>query len=79
VALDLSHFLIHQSAGGASALDVTSRLPTLVLRPIEVTSSHFGDAGPVQGALLQAARLAQNRIFGPELEPHAQVSLSRNP
>jgi len=79
VALDLSHFLIHQSEGGASALDVTSRLPTLVLRPIEVVLSHFGDSGPVQGALLQAARLAQNRIFGPELEQHAQVSLFHNP
>jgi len=68
VALDLSHFLIHQSAGGASALDLTTRLPTLVLCPIEVSVSHFGDAGPVHGALLQAARLAQNRLFGLELE-----------
>ncbi len=69
MVLDLSRFLIHQSVGGAAALDVTSRIAELVLRPLEVVQSAFGDAGPVHGALLQAARLAQNRLFGFDAQP----------
>lgn len=63
VVLDLSLLLIHQSAGGAAALDVAARVRQFVLRPLEVRHSHHGDQGTTRGALLLAARRAQDKLF----------------
>ncbi len=66
VTLDLSLFLIQQSDSTVATLDVANHIREFVLRPIDVRSSQFGETGTLRGALIQAAKLAQHRLFSQE-------------
>ena len=63
IALDLGLILIHQHPPGKKQLNLTGRIRELMTSDIDVETSHFGERGPLQGALISSAIAAQNWLY----------------
>ena len=60
IALDLGLILVHQHPPGKKRLNLTGRIRDLMTSNIRVETSHFGEQGPLQGALISSAFATQN-------------------
>jgi hypothetical protein len=65
VALDLSLLVVHQTLTNLKSLNLVTALQALVPEGVRVASSYFAEKGPVQGAWLEAKRLAQETLLHP--------------
>jgi ROK family len=63
IALDLGLILVHQHPPGKKQLNLTGRIRDLMTSDIRVEASHFGEQGPLQGALISSAIAAQNWLY----------------
>jgi hypothetical protein len=63
IALDLGLILIHQHPPGKKQLNLTGRIRDLMTSSIRVETSHFGEQGPLQGALISSAIAAKNWLY----------------
>jgi predicted NBD/HSP70 family sugar kinase len=63
IALDLGLILVHQHPPGKKQLNLTGRIRDLMTSDIRVEPSHFGERGPLQGALISSALAAQNWLY----------------
>lgn len=63
IALDLGLILVHQHPPGKKQLNLTGRIRDLMTSDIRVEPSHFGEQGPLQGALISSALTAQNWLY----------------
>jgi biotin operon repressor len=63
IALDLGLILVHQHPPGKKQLNLTGRIRDLMTSDIRVETSHFGERGPLQGALISSALAAQTWLY----------------
>jgi ROK family/MarR family len=63
IALDLGLILIHQHPPGKKQLNLTGRIRELMTSDIRVQTSHFGERGPLQGALISSGIAAQTWLY----------------
>ena len=63
IALDLGLILVHQHLPGKKQLNLIRRIRELMTSDIRVETSHFGEHGPLQGALISSVIAAQNWLY----------------